>query len=62
MRERGYDNNDSQRRGKKERRGGKSRRESTDCSVYLAVVKRNGLACLNAEKNTLDTSAMVFNV
>ena len=25
MRERGYDNNDSQRRGKKERRGGKSR-------------------------------------
>ena len=61
MRERSYHNNDSLRRGKKEEEE-RAGRESTDCSVYLAVVKRNGLACLHAEKNTLDTSAMVFNV
>ena len=61
MRERSYHNNDSLRRGKKEEEE-RAGRESTDCSVYLVVVKRNGLACLNAEKNTLDTSAMVFNV
>ena len=37
---------------KKERRGGiRARRKSTDCSVYLVVV-RNGLGCLNAEKKT----------
>ena len=36
---------------KKERRGGiRARRESTDCSVYLVVVRMNGLGCLNAEK------------
>ena len=51
---------------KKERRGGiRARRKSTDCSVYLVVV-RNGLGCLNAEKKTkkktIDTSAIVFNV
>ena len=63
MRERRYYNNDSQRRGKKERRGGNSRESKYGLQCfYLAVVKRNGLACLNAEKNTLDTSAMVFNV
>ena len=49
MRERSYHNNDSLRRGKKEEEE-RAGRESTDCSVYLAVVKRNGLACLNAEK------------
>ena len=50
---------------KKERRGGiRARRESTDCSVYLVVVRMNGLGCLNAEekKKTMDTSAIVFNV
>ena len=52
---------------KKERRGGiRARRESTDCSVYLVVVRMNGLGCLNAEKKnkkkTMDTSAVVFNV
>ena len=36
---------------KKERRGGiRARRKSTDCSVYLVVVRMNGLGCLNAEK------------
>ena len=50
---------EEERKKEEEERAG---RESTDCSVYLAVVKSNGLACLNAEKNTLDTSAMVFNV
>ena len=39
------------RKEKKERRGGiRARRKSTDCSVYLVVVKMNGLGCLNAEK------------
>ena len=61
MRERSYHNNDSLRRGKKEEEE-RAGRESTDCSVYLVVVKMNGLACLNAGKNTMDTSAMVFNV
>ena len=38
---------------KKERRGGiRAGRESTDCSVYLVVVRMNGLGCLNAEKKT----------
>ena len=61
MRERSYHNNDSLRRGKKEEEE-RAGRESTDCSVYLVVVKMNGLACLNAGENTMDTSAMVFNV
>ena len=61
MRERSYHNNDSLRRGKKEEEE-RAGRESTDCSVYLMVVKMNGLACLNAGENTMDTSAMVFNV
>ena len=49
---------------KKERRVGiRAGRESTDCSVYLVVVRMNGLGCLDAgKKNTIDTSAMVFNV
>ena len=61
MRERSYHNNDSLRRGKKEEEE-RAGRESTDCSVYQVVVKMNGLACLNAGENTMDTSAMVFNV
>ena len=61
MRERSYHNNDSLRRGKKEEEE-RAGRESTDCSVYLVWVKMNGLGCLNAEKNTIHISAMVFNV
>ena len=61
MRVRSYLNNDAQGRGKKEEEE-IARRESTDCSAYLVVVKMNGLACLNAGENTMDTSAMVFNV
>ena len=61
MRERSYHNNDSLRRGKKEEEE-RAVRESTDCSVYLVRVKMNGLGCLNAEKNTIDISAMVFSV
>ena len=61
MKVRSYLNNDAQGRGKKEEEE-IARRESTDCSVYLVVVKMNGLACLNAGENTMDTSAMVFNV
>ena len=49
MRVSSYLNNDAQGRGKKEEEE-IAGRESTDCSVYLVVVKMSGLACLNAGK------------